>query len=171
MHCAPSATPCSRWHGAIQSVVCHQNSAVVDFFVCTLLFVQVSVLKESSHCKHVMGTLLWLNAVTLKGAPTPLFGRLVRCSAHGHSCETMVYTAACLPAREHHQWNFPASRVALMMMIFRSSLCFIIWKENEYYCQPPLCEAINFAELLHQLVTGSTKQSQFIDSHRQGGRD
>ena len=39
-----------------------------------------------------MGTLLWLNAVTLKRAPTPLFGRLVRCSAHGRSFVRLWYT-------------------------------------------------------------------------------
>ena len=39
-----------------------------------------------------MGDLLWLNAETLKRAPTPLFGRLVRCSAHGCSFARLQYT-------------------------------------------------------------------------------
>ena len=48
-------------------------------------------LRALNHWKHDMGTLLWLNAETLRRAPTPLFGRLVRCSTHGHSfCETVV---------------------------------------------------------------------------------
>ena len=51
--------------------------------VCTLLFVQLFASSASSHCKHDMGALLWLNAETLERAPTSLFGRLVRCSAHG----------------------------------------------------------------------------------------
>ena len=47
--------------------------------------------RASNHWKHDMGALSWLNAETHKRVPTPLFGRLVRCSAHGHSFVTLWY--------------------------------------------------------------------------------
>ena len=49
---------------------------------CMLLLVQLFASRASSYCKHDMGALSWLNA---ERAPTPLFGRLVKCSAHGLS--------------------------------------------------------------------------------------
>ena len=67
------------------------------WFYCTLLFVlliaQLFALRASNHWKHGyckkwmvgrpdMGAFLFLNAETLKRVPTPLFGRLVRCSAN-----------------------------------------------------------------------------------------
>ena len=39
----------------------------------------------SSRCNHDMGTFSRLNAETLERVPTSLFGRLGRCSVHGHS--------------------------------------------------------------------------------------
>ena len=42
--------------------------------------VQLFALRALSHCKHDMGTLPRLNAETLEMAPTPLFGRFVRCT-------------------------------------------------------------------------------------------
>ena len=50
-----------------------------------LLIVQLFALRASSYRKHDMGGLSWLNAETFERAPTPLFGRLVKCSAHGCS--------------------------------------------------------------------------------------
>ena len=47
------------------------------------LYVILYSLRASSCCKHDVGTLSWLNAETVERAPTPLFGRLLRCSAHG----------------------------------------------------------------------------------------
>ena len=45
-----------------------------------------------SWCKHTyMGALSWLNAETLERAPTPVFGRLVRCSTHGRSIMRLQY--------------------------------------------------------------------------------
>ena len=41
------------------------------------------VSRASSRCKHDVGTLLWLNVKQSERAPTPFFGRLVRCSVHG----------------------------------------------------------------------------------------
>ena len=38
-----------------------------------------------------MGTLLWLNLETFKRVPTPLFGRLVRCSSYEHSFKRLQY--------------------------------------------------------------------------------
>ena len=61
------------------------------WFRCTLLFVQLFASRVSSHCKHDMGTLLWLNAGTLERAPTLLFDGLVRCSAHGRSFARLRY--------------------------------------------------------------------------------
>ena len=52
------------------------------WFRCTLFCVQLFASRVSSCCKHDVGALSWLNAETVKKAPTPLFGRLVRCSAH-----------------------------------------------------------------------------------------
>ena len=43
----------------------------------------VQLFASRSRCKHDVGALSWLNAETVERAPTPLFGRLVRCSAHG----------------------------------------------------------------------------------------
>ena len=59
--------------------------------VCTLLFVQLFASITLSRCKCDMGTLSWLNAETLERAPTPLLGRLVRCSAHGQSFARLHY--------------------------------------------------------------------------------
>ena len=77
------ATPCSLWHFAFQSVMsCCQNFS----FHCTLLFVQYFskfVGNESLYAWVLL--ILWLNAETLKRVVTFLFGRLVMCSAHGHS--------------------------------------------------------------------------------------
>ena len=64
---------------------CRSLSGVMIWFPCTLLFVQSFALWASSRCKHDMGTLSWLNAEILERVPTPYFGRLVRCSAHGRS--------------------------------------------------------------------------------------
>ena len=41
--------------------------------------------RASSHCKHEIGTLLWLKAETFERVPNPLFSRIVRCSARGCS--------------------------------------------------------------------------------------
>ena len=53
------------------------SDSVVRYFVSNFAS------RASSRCKHDVGTLSWLNAETVKRAPTPLFGRLVRCSTHG----------------------------------------------------------------------------------------
>ena len=42
-------------------------------------------LRALSRCKHDMGTLSCLNMEQLERLPTPLFGRLVRCSTNGRS--------------------------------------------------------------------------------------
>ena len=62
------------------------------WFLCMLLFVQLFALRASSHCKHNMGALSWLNVETLGRGPTPLFDRLVRCSAHGSSFLRLWYS-------------------------------------------------------------------------------
>ena len=67
-----------------QSDVCHQDSTLKPLVItCTLFCVQVFASRVSGRCKRDVGALSWLNAETVKRAPTPLFGRLVRCFAHG----------------------------------------------------------------------------------------
>ena len=66
-----------------------------------LLFVRLFVLRSLSCYKHDVGTLLWLNAEALERAPTPLFGRLVQCSTHGHSFARLtqyiyIYVCVCV---------------------------------------------------------------------------
>ena len=59
--------------------------------------------RASNHWKHDMGVLLWfINAKTHKRVPTPLFGRLVRCSDHGHLCETTVCMCTVLDVQIIH---------------------------------------------------------------------
>ena len=62
-------------------------------------------LRGSSHCKYDMGTLLWLIACgSIQKSVHPLFGRLVRCSAHGgFFCKTTVHTTYC---NFFQQWMF-----------------------------------------------------------------
>ena len=78
------ATPCSLWHGTVQSVVCHQDST--SKLLVVLLYITACQLFASSRYKHDMGALSWLNGETFERVPaTPLFGRLVSCSSHGCS--------------------------------------------------------------------------------------
>ena len=62
MQCTPRATPCLHWYCAIQIA-----------------------LRASSHCKHDMGTLLWLNAKLLQETLADLKGAL----PNGHSSTTL----------------------------------------------------------------------------------
>ena len=68
-----------------------------------VIVVQLFALGASSHCKRDMGALSWLNAKTFERVPTPFFGRLVRCSAHGHSFVRLRYmqTLCCLISLLH----------------------------------------------------------------------
>ena len=61
------------------------------WFHCTLFCVQLFASRASSRCKHDMGALSWLNVETVERTPTPLFGRLVRYSAHGPLFERLLY--------------------------------------------------------------------------------
>ena len=54
---------------------------------CMLLFIAS---RASSNYEHDMGALL-LNAETIKGVPTPIFSRLVRCPANGHLFTRLQY--------------------------------------------------------------------------------
>ena len=47
---------------------------------------------EGSCCKQNIGTLSWLNMITLQRAPTPIFVKLVRCLAHGCSFARLRYS-------------------------------------------------------------------------------
>ena len=64
--------------------MCRQDSTskllVIPLYV---ICVQLFASRASSRCKHDVGALSWLNAETVERAPTPFFGRLVRCSPHG----------------------------------------------------------------------------------------
>ena len=53
--------------------------------------IQLFASRGSSHCKHDVGALSWLNAETVERAITHLFGKLVRCSAHGRSFKRLWY--------------------------------------------------------------------------------
>ena len=59
--------------------------------VVHLFGVQLFASRASSHCKHDVGDLSWLNAETVERAPTPLFCGLVRCSAHGPFFARLLY--------------------------------------------------------------------------------
>ena len=104
MQCTLRATPCSWCHGAVQSVVCHQDLTSKLLHGGSIV-VQLFASRASSRCKHDMGTLSWLNAETLKRALSPLFGRLVRCSAVGTLPKTSVYvyTSSCWTRRLEHE--------------------------------------------------------------------
>ena len=65
---------------------------------CKLQTTKQLCVNKSSWCdahhqlnNHDIGTLSWLNAEALKTAQAPLFGRLVRCTAHGHSFARLWY--------------------------------------------------------------------------------
>ena len=45
---------------------------------CMLMFIQLFASRALSRCKHVLGTLLWLNAETLKRAPTSPLCKVLR---------------------------------------------------------------------------------------------
>ena len=93
MRWAPRATLCSPSHRAVQSVVSgHQDSTskplvIPLYIICMQLFAS----RASSRCKHDVCALSWLNVETVKRAPTPLFGRLVRCYTHGPFFERLWY--------------------------------------------------------------------------------
>ena len=86
------ATVCSPSHHAIR-VLCAVMTRLWRhwWFCCTLFCVRLFALRASSHCKHDVGALSWLNAKTVERVPTLLFDRLVRCSAHGRSFERLWY--------------------------------------------------------------------------------
>ena len=54
------------------------GDSVVRYFVCNYLLRGLRVAVNMT-----LGALSWLNAETVERAPTPLFGKLVRCSAMG----------------------------------------------------------------------------------------
>ena len=75
---------------------CHSECCVasgLDFEVSggSVVCYQLYVSRASNHWKHDVGVLSRLNAETLKRALTPLFGRHVRCSAHGRSFTRLRY--------------------------------------------------------------------------------
>ena len=56
--------------------------------------------EASSHCKHDMGALSWLNLETLERVPSPVYGTLVRCSPRGALSRDygVCYQCPCWPA-------------------------------------------------------------------------
>ena len=64
--------------------------------VTPLFCVQLFVSRVSSHCKHDVGALSRLNVETVERAPTPLIGRLVRCSACGPFFGRLWYKWTCI---------------------------------------------------------------------------
>ena len=78
------AKPYSRWHVAIQSVVCHQDLKVDSFIVCVIVC-PIVCFESIKLLWRWLVFFLWLNVETLKRAPLlTRFIRLVRCSIHGH---------------------------------------------------------------------------------------
>ena len=65
--------------------------SVLHFEAAGDSIVRLAASRALSHCKHDIGTLLWLNAGTLERVPNPLFNGFVRCSAHGHSFARLWY--------------------------------------------------------------------------------
>ena len=63
----------------------------VSGLVVPLYVIEYPIICFKGCCKHDMDTLSWLNAKILRRAPTLLFGRLVRCSVHGHSFRRLWY--------------------------------------------------------------------------------
>ena len=70
---------------AIQTVVFRQDLTSKLLVISLHIIMQSFASRVSNHCKHDAGALSWLKVEILKRAPTPCFGRLVRCSAHGCS--------------------------------------------------------------------------------------
>ena len=60
---------------------CHQDST--SKLLVVPLYVIIYAIMASSHWKHDIGALSWLNVETFERVLTPLLGRLVRCSALG----------------------------------------------------------------------------------------
>ena len=84
MQWALRATLCSLSHHAVWSVVCCQDSTLKPLVISLYVILCAIICFEgSSCCKHDVGALSWLNAETVERAPTPHFGRLVKCSTHG----------------------------------------------------------------------------------------
>ena len=73
---------------AVQSVVCCQSFTLKPLVIPLSSYFASRTL---SHCKHDIGTLLWLNAGTVERVPNPLFDGFVRCSAHGHPFVRLWY--------------------------------------------------------------------------------
>ena len=66
-------------------------------------------LRPSSHCKHECS-----NTETLKRTPTPLFGRPVRCSAHGRSFGICIVHAALLAITVYNDIQLLCSYLQLL---------------------------------------------------------
>ena len=69
--------------------MCRQDSTskplVIPLYIilCPVQLFASRASRASSRCKHDVGALSWLCGNSRKSAHPPLFGRLVRCSAHG----------------------------------------------------------------------------------------
>ena len=117
-------TPCSLWHGAVQNVVCRQDSTLKQLvFHCMLLFAS----RELSCCEHDMGAL----------SQTCVFGGSFTLGARGKlpllppsvSGTGFVFLFRTLfePYKKPHSW-YSCSAVALNIESFRSTPYFIYCK-------------------------------------------
>ena len=82
-------------------LLCRQDSTlkpmVITLYVIVCPSIYIFASTASNHCKHDMGALLWLNAEPPERVPTPLFGRLIRCSAHPPHTYLLSSCVAILP--------------------------------------------------------------------------
>ena len=87
--------------------MCRQDSTskplVIPLYV---ICVQLFVLRASSRCKQDVGALSWLNAETVERVLTPVFGSLVRCSAHRSFFGRLRYYHTPRCANSPKQFNF-----------------------------------------------------------------
>ena len=80
---------------AIQTFGCRLDSTTKLLMARLYVIVcQIIASKVLSCHQHDIGTLSWISA--LERAPTPLFGRLVRCSTHGCSFVRLRYVCVCV---------------------------------------------------------------------------
>ena len=88
------ATPCSRWYFTIQSVLWCQNVSFQGWWLCCMLLLSNTSANFSGNESlkaHRRGHSFVVKCRTHKRAPTPLFGRLARWSAHGYSLVRLRY--------------------------------------------------------------------------------
>ena len=91
MWCTSWAIRCSRWHCAVQSVVCHQDSTLKLLVAPLHITVQLFASRAVSHCEHDMGTLVVKCGTTQKSTHHRLWQTCKVFYSWALFCETTVY--------------------------------------------------------------------------------